>query len=60
MERWAKNVNAAKSAQQQQIQAVIQKEMSEAQQEVTTFSSSNSFSEIRRTGVPLSSALSTV
>lgn len=62
MERWAKNVNAAKSAQQQQLQAVIEQERSEAAAappEVYT-DPTPSLSNIQRTGVPLASALQKV
>lgn len=61
MERWAKTVNAAKSVQQQQLQAVIQQERSEAVPEPTLIGTSPdtlvSLSGIKRTGVPLASAL---
>lgn len=62
MERWAKNVNAAKSAQQQQLQAVIHQERSEVVPEVTGVPDAGvtALSAIKRTGVPLASALATV
>lgn len=62
MERWAKSVNAAKSAQQQQLQAVIHQEREASSSVVTSAapesdSSALSLSKIKRTGVPLASAL---
>ena len=65
MERWAKNVNAAKSVQQQQLQAVITQEREAATVAVTaapttTDSSMVALSSIKRTGVPLTSALQVV
>lgn len=64
MERWAKNVNAAKSAQQQQLQAVIVQERNEAASSVTSSvvysDPTPSLSTIKRTGVPLASALQKV
>ncbi len=64
MERWAKTVNAAKSVQQQQLQAVIELERNEAVSSATTsFTYSDptpSLSAIMRTGVPLASALQKV
>ena len=59
MARWAKNVNAAKSAQQHQIQAVIQQERTEGVPETNT-TPDVAFSAIKRTGVPLASALAVV
>lgn len=61
MERWAKNVNAAKNVQQQQLQAVIHQE----REAVTVLAPADEFntlalSEIKRTGVPLASALQVV
>ena len=62
MERWAKNVNAAKSAQQQQLQAIIQHQHIEAVPEPATVPdvATTPLSAIKRTGVPLASALATV
>ena len=65
MERWAKSVNAAKSAQQQQLQAVIHQEREAASSVATSAapesdSSALSLSKIKRSGVPLASALQVV
>ena len=64
MERWAKTVNAAKSVQQQQLQAVIEQERTEAATVVETPPTipdpNPSLSTIKRTGVPLASALQKV
>lgn len=64
MERWAKTVNAAKTVQQQQMQAVIQQEWGESVSQpvtsVTSSTSSGSLSEIKRSGVPLAAALTAV
>ena len=65
MERWAKSVNAAKSVQQQQLQAVIQQERSESIPEgpaaiVPAEADITALSGIKRTGVPLTSALTMV
>lgn len=62
MERWAKNVNAAKSVQQQQLQAVIEQERNEVviTPPVTYADSVTSVHEIKRTGVPLAAALHVV
>jgi len=59
MERWAKNVNAAKASQQQQLQAIIQLERAEAQAKVpisnpTPVTDTEGF---KRTGIALSAAL---
>ncbi len=63
MERWAKNVNAAKSVQQQHIQTVIQQERIEAVSEMMSSATpviSGTTTEIKRSGVPLSAALQVV
>lgn len=60
MERWAKNVNAAKSIQQQQIHAVIEQERGEVAVLNSNLLGSNSLSESQKSGVPLSAALHTV
>lgn len=60
MERWAKSVNAAKSVQQQQLQTVIEQERNEVMASVTSIDPSQSLSAIKRTGVPLASALQMV
>lgn len=57
MERWAKNVNAAKSIQQQQIHAVIEQERGEVAVLNSNLLGSNSLSESQKSGVPLSAAL---
>ena len=59
MERWAKNVNAAKATQQQQLQALIQLEREDAQTKVITapVGTGDSASDLRRTGIALSAAL---
>ena len=63
MERWAKNVNAAKAAQKQQLQALIQLERAEAvtretedqpQQQLSLVSPSNT---VKKSGISLSAAL---
>lgn len=65
MERWAKNVNAAKTVQQYQLQAVIQQEREAASEYIseaapTANASVLPLSAIKRTGVPLASALQVV
>lgn len=62
MERWAKNVNAAKAAQKQQLQALIQLERAEVvaletveQQE--TQLQQPPVSAVKRSGISLSAAL---
>ena len=59
MERWAKNVNAAKASQQQQLQAIIQLERAEAQAKVTTINPAPvaATEGFKRTGIALSAAL---
>ena len=60
MERWAKNVNAAKASQQQQLQAIIQLERAEAQAKVTTTFNPAPVAApegFKRTGIALSAAL---
>ena len=60
MERWAKSVNAAKAAQKQQLQALIQLERAEASsgpQEVEQQPQAPPISTVKRTGIALSAAL---
>lgn len=59
MERWAKNFNAAKASQQQQLQAIIQQERAEAQvKTVTSVPAPMVAAEgFKRTGIALSAAL---
>ena len=62
MERWAKNVNAAKAAQKQQLQALIQLERSEVVARETMELQEEepeqpSVSAVKRSGISLSAAL---
>lgn len=67
MERWAKSVNAAKSAQQQQLQALITQERAETQvpqpvAQTTVLAAQPSaeaerISEMKKSGMALSAAL---
>ena len=59
MARWAKNVNAAKSVQQQQLHAIIEQERDEVVP-VPVAAPDIRLSEIKRTGVALTSALQLV
>jgi len=64
MERWSKKVNAAKSAQQQQLHAVIEQERDEASQQITSFSSHSldpvSSLDFRKKEAPLSAVINMV
>ena len=64
MERWAKGVNAAKTAQKQQLKALIQLERSEvsareatADQQLLPEQSPSLMTEVKRSGISLSAAL---
>ena len=58
MQRWAKSVNAAKVAQQQQLQTVIQQEKAESVMaaQLTPAAVLGSPAQVKRTGVALSAA----
>ena len=64
MERWSKKVNAAKSAQQQLLSAVIEQERTEASQLSTSFSSRSldpvSSLEFKKKEAPLSAVINMV
>ena len=62
MERWAKNLNAAKTAQKQQLQALIQLERAEVVARVTEQQQQQPLpatpvSAVKRSGISLSAAL---